>query len=258
MHDDGACILCGTTLRVAAADAHRERALCPCCGVNARLRGVILGVLRAVAADPLRPLHTLPPRREIRAVGISDHPACAAAFAEAFDYTNTFFHCDPLLDICDAAAAARFGGCDLVVCSDVIEHTLRPPAVTIANLLAMLRPGGALVLSAPTFRIPATIEWYGGVTGFTIAREAEGFAVHWTDLRGQTLIDRRPIFHGGPGTVLEMRVIAADDLLDVARRLAASVEVLAFAPAWGYAWRFVREFPYLDGEDDGRILILRR
>ena len=255
---EGRCILCGGPLAVTQAEAHRERALCPNCGINARLRGLLLAAVRELVCPPAAPLRALAPCRQRRVLGISDHDTCAAALRDAFDYTNTQFHAAPFLDICDPASVAAFRDYDAVLCSDVIEHTIAPPEVTLPNLLSMLRPGGVLLLSAPTFHVPATIEWYGGLVEHTVARVEDRFEVHWRDIRGQDLIDRRPTFHGGPGAVLEMRVIAHSHLLDVARRHAHSADILEFVPEWGYSWRFFREQPYIDGPGDGRVIVVRR
>lgn len=254
----GRCILCGTPLAIAEEEAHRERALCPTCGINARLRGVLLATVRALLGPPTAPLRALAPSRQLRVLGISDHETCAEALRRVFDYTNTHFHAAPFLDICDSHAVAGFRDYDAVLCSDVIEHTIAPPQVTLPNLVSMLRPGGALVLTAPTFRVPAGIEWYGGLADNAIARVSDAFEVRWRDVRGQDLIDRRPIFHGGAGAVLEMRVIAHEPLIDLARKCATSAEIADFAPEWGYSWRFFREQPYIDGPGDGRVIVIRR
>ena len=254
----GRCILCGASLMVLDRDDHREGGICETCGINARLRGVVLAAVRELCGYPNAPLRALEPRKNLRVLGISDHEKCASELERVFDYTNTYFHKNPHLDICDLEALAAFQDYDMVICSDVIEHTIKSPAHTVPNLVSMLRPGGALVLSTPTFQIPSSIEWYGGLREFSVERVEEAFQVHWLDIRGQTNIDRKPIFHGGAGTTLEMRVIAHEKLVNIARGSGTFFEVIEFIPEWGYSWQRHRERAYLEGEADGRIMVIRK
>ena len=220
---------------------------------------MLLAAVRELVGPPAAPLRSLAPCRQLRVLGISDHDTCAAALRDAFDYTNTYFHAAPFLDICDPASVAGYRDYDAVLCSDVIEHTVAPPEVALPNLLSMLRPGGVLLLSAPTFHVPATIEWYSGLAEHAVVRVEDRFEVHWRDIRGQDLdrpqadIPRRP--RRGAGNAGRSHTATCSTF---ARRHAHSADILEFVPEWGYSWRFFREQPYIDGPGDGRVIVVRR
>ena len=58
-------------------------------------------------------------------------------------YVSTGF---PAYDVC--AGPLAHGSFDLIICEQVLEHVLRPD-LAVANMLAMLRPGGCLVVNTP-------------------------------------------------------------------------------------------------------------
>ena len=56
-------------------------------------------------------------------------------------------------DLCQTNVALADNGFDLIVCTEVLEHTLQPFSA-VAELRRLLRPGGLLFLSVPfNFRI---------------------------------------------------------------------------------------------------------
>src|SRR5215813_4565953 len=126
----GRCAMCGTILQVPTQEWHRELGRCSHCGLNARLRGVIVALCQTAYGDMTAPLMRLPALRSLRVLGISDYDAYASVLTHQFQYVNTYFDSEPVLDICDAAACERFAGNNVVICSDVLEHTrLKPPSV---------------------------------------------------------------------------------------------------------------------------------
>ena len=155
------CAICGTRVYTEPDAVHRELRVCGNCGSTPRFCGLALAVSRAIWGSPDRCLAERPPRHDVVAIGLSDADRLARLFREKLNYTNTFYHAEPRLDLCSAESCAAYSA-DLIICSDVIEHTMRPPALTLPHLFNMLRPGGTLILSAPTYVSSATIEWYGG------------------------------------------------------------------------------------------------
>jgi hypothetical protein len=117
-------------------------------------------------------------------LGISNHESCAAALADRFRYINTYHDREPFLDVCDPDACVRYASNDIIVCSDVIEHTVAHPLSVIRNLLSMVVPGGTLVLSAPTLDMDNTIEWYGGLHQYWIESRDGGHVLRWDNIRG--------------------------------------------------------------------------
>mgnify|MGYP001185101073 CR=1 FL=1 len=205
-----------------------------------------------------KPLREQPARRSINAIGMSDTPIYANILAEKLSYRNTYLHTDPHLDLCDPDSIGKYSDLDLVICSEVIEHTKDPPVVVLGNMLRMLRPGGVLILSAPTYRMAETIEWYPGATSVRVVENGSGLHVEWKTIRGVDYVDTAPNFHGGPGDVLEMRIISHSSLLNAAKACGFEADTLEFDAARGYDWPIVPEYPGLDAEMDGRILVLRR
>jgi SAM-dependent methyltransferase len=252
------CPVCGTK-HVPAND--RETPDCQECGSNARFRGIVLAVLDAAFSGSRTPLVEQTQRPEVLALGTSDSDCYASLLVRRIGYENTYYHIPPQLDICNPEQCVARGPVDIVICSDVIEHTTKPPATVLANLRRILRPGGTLILSAPTFDFDITIEWYPAATELRIHHDdADNYLVRWTDRRGVTYVDDKPRFHGGPGATLERRMIAHGELMTAGRSLFASCAELQFEPEYGYDWPLS---PFPDPAANGatldaRIIVMRR
>jgi SAM-dependent methyltransferase len=164
-------------------------------------------------------------------IGLSDAEAYASRLAARLSYRNTFFHTDPKLDIAAAPAelAARY---DFIIASDVFEHVAPPVSRAFANARRLLKPGGVLVFSVPFTLDADTVEHFPELYDYRLV-EVDG---RWrlenrtADGRVQTFTEL--VFHGGPGTTLEMRIFSR-----------AGLE-REFAAAGFTATRFANE-PYL-------------
>jgi SAM-dependent methyltransferase len=251
------CCICGQDI-ASLEHIHREMAFCPGCGSNARFRGLIYAVLKHVFKDTSQPLKTQIAKPDVSAIGVSDTPIYANLLEDKLGYTNTYYHKDPHLDLCDPASVAKFTGLSLIICSDVIEHTKDVPIVVLGNMLGMLRPGGIVVLSAPTYWMPESLEWYSGARSIQVVAQDHRYVVLWKTIRGVEYVDTSPVFHGGPGDVLEMRLLSHSGLLAAASSLGFEVETLEFDLEKGYEWPIRAEVPGLDAEMDGRILVLTK
>lgn len=191
-------------------------------------------------------------------IGVSDDNRLARVFSEKFCYVNTRYDAEPRLDLCSAESCRAYQA-DLIICSDVLEHTVEPPALPLLHLFNMLKPGGTLILSAPTFLFPSTVEWYGGAERVEVIEQDDGrHVVRWRNRRGTEYLDDRPVFHGGPGFVLEMRIISHSELLGTARAVGFVGDSLPFAPEWGYVWPIVQHLSYITECADARIMVLSR
>lgn len=206
------CSVCGHYNPGLTSLPHREMVPCGECGSNMRFRAIACAITRAVLGR-VGVLAEMPPDRSVRAVGVSDSSVYAQILERKLDYTNTFLHTEPYLDIEDAASFERFGPLDLIVCSDVIEHTLRPPPPVLRNFAAALKPGGRLVLSAPTYMMEDSVERYPSLESFEVELVGpESFRVAYRTRYGTQGVDTEPVFHGGPGRVLELRMISQQQL----------------------------------------------
>ena len=234
------CNLCGLPNEGTLAALSREALTCTHCGSNVRFRAMGYLVTREVLGRPMA-LPDLPLRKDITGIGLSDATAYARPLAEKFSYENTFYHTEPRLDIADIDAA-RAGRCDFVIASDVFEHVAPPVARAFANARRLLKPGGKLIFTVPFTLENDTIEHYPQLYDWSLA-EHEG---SWTltnrtqDGRHQTFTDL--VFHGGPGSTLEMRLFSRAALerefreAGFARVRIAAEPYLPFGIHWPEPW----------------------
>jgi SAM-dependent methyltransferase len=163
-------------------------------------------VTQEVLGQPMA-LPDLPLRKDITGIGLSDATAYAHPLAQKFSYENTFYHTEPRLDIADIDPA-RAGRYDFIIASDVFEHVAPPVARAFSNARRLLKPGGKLIFTVPFTLESETVEHYPELHDWSI-EEREGT---WTltnrtqDGRQQTFTDL--VFHGGPGSTLEMRLFS--------------------------------------------------
>jgi SAM-dependent methyltransferase len=142
------CNICGALTSACLTDiAEREKATCSNCQSSLRFRSVIAAFQERLLGKVM-PLLQLPVRKEVAGLGMSDDKVYSTGLAEKFNYTNTFYHKEPYLDITDPDP--RFHQqFDFVISSDVMEHVKPPIEVAFRNLRSLLRPSGLLVLSTP-------------------------------------------------------------------------------------------------------------
>ncbi len=72
-------------------------------------------------------------------------------------------------DLGTPVPASMEGKFDLVLCSEVIEHVLDDQAV-LANLFALVRPGGTVVLTTQTGRIYKTEQFLGHIRHYPLEK----------------------------------------------------------------------------------------
>jgi len=237
-HLDFACNVCGQRNRLPLRGFHRETALCSGCGANARFRGVVHVLAQHLGIDPALPLAQWPLRPDLRGLGMSDWHGYATLLAERMAYRNTFYDREPRLDIAQPPADELRDSQDFVITTDVFEHILEPLQPAFDHLLALLRPGGALVFSVPYTRQAHTVEHFPGLHHFELVR-ALGQDLLVNRRRDGTLqVYDGLVFHGGEGATLEMRLFCEADLLQ--RLAAAGFEDIVVhsepVPEVGYYW----------------------
>lgn len=159
-----------------------------------------------------------------RGIGLSDMPPVAPALHSRWDYTNTYLHRFPRVDI-TTPPDDLVGELEFVICSDVLEHVPPPVELALERLLSCLRPGGFAVVTVPT-RVVQTAEHYPGLREHEVRQDAEEEpSVAWRDAAGEWHVDHSPDVHGGPGQTLAFRDWAATDLL-------ARLRNAGFTPVW--------------------------
>jgi SAM-dependent methyltransferase len=204
------CNLCGTAGLAETRGWPRDTATCLGCGSAARFRGLADLIGRELFGSDA-PLHSLPARPDLTGVGMSDPVPLAALLGRRMAYTNTYYHCEPRLDVC--APGGHAGRYDLVVCSEVLEHVPPPTEPAFKGLYDLLRPGGLLVFSVPYRADGETAEHFPGLHDYEIVVSDGVHVLRNTTPAGRVEEHRGLVFHGGPGETLELRSFALPDLL---------------------------------------------
>ena len=204
------CNLCGTDAVAETRGWPRDTATCPRCGSAARFRGLADLIARELFGST-EPLCALPARPDLTGVGMSDPLPLAALLARRMSYANTFYHCEPRLDVC--APGKHAGRYDLVVCSEVLEHVPPPVQPAFTGLHDLLRPGGLLVFSVPYRAVGETVEHYPDLHDYEILTRDGEHVLRNTTRDGRVCEHHDLVFHGGPGETLELRLFALPDLI---------------------------------------------
>ena len=234
------CNLCGARNAVARSEISRETASCTQCMSTVRLRAVAHLVVKEVLGV-VEPLPMLARRADIRGIGISDDPRYAKPLAALFDYENTQYHEPPRLDI-TAVPPERAGRYDFAVASDVFEHVLPPVDRAFRGARKLLRRGGVFVFTVPFSLDPDTVEHFPELHDWRLEQDGDRFRLHnvTPDGREQTFDDL--VFHGGPGTTLELRLFSraalerAFQAAGFARMRIASEPCARFGIEWPTPW----------------------
>ena len=160
-------------------------------------------------------------------LGLSDTAPYAPVFASKFDYENTWYDTAPRLDITNVPPE-RFGRYDFVVASDVFEHVAPPVSRAFENARKLLKPGGKLIFTVPFSLDADTVEHFPDLHDWTMAERDGTWRLTNTTRAGERQTFDNLVFHGGPGTTLEMRLFSRAGLeREFARAGFARVRVAA-------------------------------
>jgi SAM-dependent methyltransferase len=157
------------------------------------------------------PLPDFPEDKSIEGVGLSDAEAYARPLAHRFSYRNTFYHTDPRLDITDVGDE-HIGRYDFIVASDVFEHVTPPVSRAFVNARRMLKPGGKLIFTVPFVPDGHTKEHFPDLFDWSIEERDGTWTLTNRTLDGEVQTFTDLVFHGGPGSTLEMRLFSRSDL----------------------------------------------
>jgi len=232
------CNVCGSACRCPRSQLGRETASCEGCGSTVRMRSVVDQLSKALFGRSMA-IPDFPQRKDIRGVGLSDWDEYARRLAECLDYTNTYYHQAPQLDITDIRDADA-GSCDFLISTDVFEHVEPPVSRAFTGARRLLKPGGAFILTVPfVIETRTTLEHFPDLYDWSLVpRPDGGYTVRNLRRDGEVEEFHEPIFHGGPGTTLEMRVFSRDSLL--AELAAAGFSDIRIAdepvPEFGIHW----------------------
>ena len=207
------CNICGGDCQTDLTNLKRETISCDICGSTTRRRAVIRALTAELFGESLA-LPDIPERRDLKGLGMTDWKDYAPKLAEKFDYQNTFYHKEPKLDISDAKLARNLiDSSDFIISSDVFEHVVPPISRAFENVWRILRPGGIFILTVPYAPAPKTIEHFPDLNDFTLIKKDSSYILRNVTESGAVQEFEQLVFHGGPGSVLEMRVFGEEDLL---------------------------------------------
>ena len=207
------CNICGSGCEQPATAPGREVPGCSVCGSTVRLRSLIALLSREIFGVEL-PLPDFPVLKGIRGLGMSDPKGLAARLAEKFDYTNTFYHEEPRLDIVDPAPE-HLNRYDFILSSEVLEHVPPPVEKAFKNLSRMLKPDGLLLLTVPYTIGGQTAEHFPELHDYALATPGGRTVLVNRRRDGSLEVFENLSFHGGDGSTLEMRVFTETSLKEV-------------------------------------------
>jgi len=238
------CNICGVACRRLSAPPGREVPSCPGCGSTVRLRSLVALLAREIFGIELA-IPDFPVLKGIRGFGMSDPPELAQRLAEKFEYTNTFYHQEPRLDIADPSPELlreNTGRYDFILSSEVLEHVSPPVERAFVNLNRMLKPDGLLLLTVP-YRIDGrTAEHFPELHEYALAAPGGRTVLVNRRRDGSIEVFENLSFHGGDGSTLEMRVFTETSLKEIITGAGftgvriASEDVPEFGVVHGETW----------------------
>jgi hypothetical protein len=206
------CNICGKACRERLSVIHSDDPSCPGCGSSSRFRAVIYGLSVGLFGKSLL-LQDFPRDKNIRGAGMTDWVGYACRLAAKFDYTNTYYHKPPFLDVaaCSPLPADQY---DFVLSSDVMEHVRPPVSAALANVLTILRPGGLFVVTVPCSAEQSTQEHFPELHDYEVVTFRGELLLLNRTAAGEYQVFDGLVFHGGPGDALELRCFSRTGLVE--------------------------------------------
>ncbi len=213
------CNICGEYCQTALDRLGREEVSCKGCGSSPRMRAIIRVLSTELFGKNLL-LRDFPVHPDMRGLGMTDWEGYANRLAEKFSYQNTYYHQEPRLDISAVEIPAHLLANDFIISSEVFEHVVPPVSRAFENVSKMLKPGGLFVLTVPYTNKKETIEHFPELHNFTVVEDDKAFVLRNKTREGVIQEFRHLVFHGGPGTTLEMRVFSENSIIQHLRNAA--------------------------------------
>ena len=198
------CNLCGAVNQRPESLLIREALSCDKCESSGRLRALAWLISDELFGTPMV-MRDFPMIRSWTAIGMSDIDDFAAPLAAKFNYTNTYYHKPPVLDVTNPDASLE-GKFDFIISSEVLEHVPDPIAPAFETLYRMLKPNGLLFLTVPYSLESTTLEHFPELHDFALTALRDQWVLVNRTRDGRLQTYDNVVFHGGPGSTLEMRV----------------------------------------------------
>lgn len=207
------CNVCGNENVSLLADLSRETSSCMLCGSTVRMRAIV-HVLSMELFGVSLVLKEFPEKKDIHGIGMSDWPGYARTLARKFSYINTYYHKRPMLDI-TRVEDEDCGKLDFIISSDVFEHVLYPVTRAFVNAGKLLKDDGVFIFTVPyTNDNGDTVEHFGQLNDFSIINNNGRYILKDVATSGEVREFEDLVFHGGPGSTLEMRVFSEKSLMN--------------------------------------------
>lgn len=190
------CFVCQlNTIETNLIPTNLESVICKC-GATAR-HNLLIELTSALA----------PESKSVKILGCSDPLKLYPALSSIGVYIPTYLDDFPNLDLLDVpnSSISKF---DIILCSEILEHVFDLPRA-LAGIYKLLKESGVAVVSFPLSE-GITIEHYPEIQSYRLNQIGGG--ITWVSRSGDVHIDKSPIFHGGPGNNLEIRLIGNQSL----------------------------------------------
>jgi SAM-dependent methyltransferase len=194
------CNICGAHNQV--EHFVTEPATCAC-GSNVRLRALIHLLSMELFGRSLE-LPAFPRLKAIRGLGISDQGCYSELLAEKFDYTNTFYDTEPRLDLTEPHPELA-GSYDFILAADVLEHIAPPIESALEAICRLLKPTGFFGVTIFCNAADQMREHFPELHDFRLVRLNGSIVLVNRRRDGGVELRDDLVFHGGPGSTLEMR-----------------------------------------------------
>jgi len=205
------CNICGSFCDTMIGELGREISSCPCCASTVRMRAIV-HLLSMELFGKSFAIQDFPVKKNIKGIGMSDWEPYAAGLKKKLGYKNTFYHKKPKLDIASIDPSLE-GTLDFIISSDVFEHVPPPVSRAFHNLRRLLKPGGVVIFTVPFTKDAKTLEHFPNLHKYEIAKTKEGHVLKNITKDGMEETFGNLVFHGGPGSTLELRVFAEGSLI---------------------------------------------
>lgn len=212
----------------------REEPSCRKCGSTVRMRGIVHLVSLALFNKSI-PLTRFPKTKEIFGIGMSDWEGYANPLEMSLSYQNTFYHKEPKLDI-TKIPIEKERTLDFIISADVYEHIETPVSRAFENTKKLLKPGGSFIFTIPfTLEGDETVEHFPELYQYKILQDEKGeyFLENYTKENSKQIY-KNLIFHGGPGSTLEMRVFSKNSVIRELKNAGFTEIQILEDPIWKY------------------------
>ncbi len=208
------CPVCGAHYMLDVSLNSREGKLCTKCGASGRAQAIAYSI-STILLGKVVPLNNHAKDKTKRILGLSDGRVYAEILNKKYNYTNTFYHRDPFLDI-TKPSAEYIESADILITTEVFEHIVGPSLAAFRGAFDVLKPGGYMILTVPFVNKGDSIEHYDAdLKQYTSYKKEDGSWVAELEFDdGRKEIELNPKFHGGPGKTLEIRLFNRERLID--------------------------------------------